>query len=164
MRRRGLCFLTVLHFFAIAGAIFVDSTWLAVLFLCVCSGSWIYIIRAAGRQSKKIEPEKPDLQEGDFVNFVAHELKTPLTSIRMSSSLLLHHNQLPGEKQRDFMLTLRRECLRLEKMLDNVLDFLRIEAGNFKPGFSHCNLETIVADAGYLYEEKLGIKRMSVSS
>jgi signal transduction histidine kinase len=63
-----------------------------------------------------------------FVSSVSHELKTPLTSIRMFAELLqMRKDQDP--QQARFLDTIVSESERLTRLLNNVLDFSRIERG-----------------------------------
>jgi NtrC-family two-component system sensor histidine kinase KinB len=66
----------------------------------------------------------------NLVGTVSHELKTPLTSLRMAIYLLLEQNVgalVP--KQRDLLETARDDADRLLRILDNLLDLARIEGG-----------------------------------
>jgi signal transduction histidine kinase len=67
-----------------------------------------------------------------FVSGVSHDLKTPLTSISMFAELL--ENQLPADcgdsdEARRSLAIIQGECGRLARLIDNVLDFTRIERG-----------------------------------
>jgi signal transduction histidine kinase len=66
----------------------------------------------------------------NLVGTVSHELKTPLTSLRMAVYLLLEQ-KLEGltATQRDLLETARDDADRLLRILDNLLDLARIEAG-----------------------------------
>jgi signal transduction histidine kinase len=63
-----------------------------------------------------------------FVSSVTHELKTPLTSIRMFAELL-QMEQPPDARPARFLATIVSESERLTRLLNNVLDFSRIERG-----------------------------------
>jgi signal transduction histidine kinase len=66
-------------------------------------------------------------QRTTFVANVSHELKTPLTSIRMYAELL-RDNRVPNEERRQrFLDTMVQEGERLTRLIDNVLDFGRLE-------------------------------------
>lgn len=66
----------------------------------------------------------------NLVATVSHELKTPLTSVRMVLHLLLEKNLGPlNKKQGDLIETARKDSERLLKMLDALLDIARLEAG-----------------------------------
>jgi signal transduction histidine kinase len=62
----------------------------------------------------------------DFVSNVSHELKTPLTAIRMFSELL-GRESLDFEKRGRYARILTLESERLTRLIDNVLDFARLE-------------------------------------
>jgi len=66
----------------------------------------------------------------NLVGTVSHELKSPLTSLRMAVYLLLEQN-IPGlsPTQQELLETVRDESDRLLRILDNLLDLARLEAG-----------------------------------
>lgn len=63
----------------------------------------------------------------DFVSNVSHELKTPLTSIRMFAELLADHRVKEPEKQNRYLRIIASESERLARLVNNVLDFARLE-------------------------------------
>lgn len=63
-----------------------------------------------------------------FVSSVSHELKTPLTAIRMFAETLLMGRARP-EAQHEYLETIVNESERLTRLLNNVLDFSSIESG-----------------------------------
>ena len=68
-------------------------------------------------------------QKTDFVSNVSHELKTPLTSIRMFADLLAE-KRVPDEKrQATYLRIIAAEASRLTRLINNVLDFARLERG-----------------------------------
>jgi signal transduction histidine kinase len=64
-----------------------------------------------------------------FVSSVSHELKTPLTAIRMFAETLQMRGSTEPQIQREFLNTIVNESERLTRLLNNVLDFSRIERG-----------------------------------
>jgi signal transduction histidine kinase len=67
--------------------------------------------------------------KADFISNVSHELRTPLTSIRMFNDLLRTGRVRSPEKQQEYLETVGREAERLQRMIDDILDFARHEAG-----------------------------------
>jgi signal transduction histidine kinase len=63
----------------------------------------------------------------DFVSNVSHELKTPLTSIRMFAELLVEDRVKDPGKRRRYLRIIASESERLARLVNNVLDFARIE-------------------------------------
>ncbi len=67
-----------------------------------------------------------------FVANVSHEFKTPLTNIRLYSELLEQGRVRDPEQGRDYLRTIGRETQRLARLVNNVLDFSRLEQGRKK--------------------------------
>jgi signal transduction histidine kinase len=66
-------------------------------------------------------------QKSDFVSSVSHELRTPVSSMRLMLENL-EHDRVPGESARqEYLRLLGSECRRLSALIENVLDFARIE-------------------------------------
>ncbi len=68
-------------------------------------------------------------QKTDFVSNVSHELKTPLTSIRMFSELLAENRVQDADRQKQYLNIIVSEAGRLTRLINNVLDFSRMERG-----------------------------------
>jgi two-component system phosphate regulon sensor histidine kinase PhoR len=64
----------------------------------------------------------------DFVANASHELKTPLTTIRGFAETLLEDDP-PDSLRRDFLTSIRDNTLRLQRMVDDLLDLSRLESG-----------------------------------
>ncbi len=64
-----------------------------------------------------------------FVSNVSHELKTPLTTIRMYAELLHEERVRDQEKRRQYLGVIVAESQRLTRLVNNVLDFSRLEQG-----------------------------------
>ncbi len=71
-------------------------------------------------------------QKTSFVANVSHELKTPLTNIRLFAEMLRNMKDLPAEKKERYLSVILSESERLSRLIANVLDFSRIEAGERK--------------------------------
>jgi signal transduction histidine kinase len=68
-------------------------------------------------------------QKTGFVANVSHELKTPLTSIRMFAEMLKTDRQPSEVKRREYLSLMVSESERLTRLINNVLDFSRMEQG-----------------------------------
>ena len=70
-----------------------------------------------------------DSQKDDFLSQVSHELRTPMTSIRSFSELLLGDEEVSEDQQARFTSIIHDESQRLTRLLDEILDVSRLEAG-----------------------------------
>jgi signal transduction histidine kinase len=82
-----------------------------------------------------------------FVSSVSHELKTPLTAIRMFAETLRMGRPADPALRDEYLDIIINESERLTRLLNNVLDFSRIEAGRKTYQFASHDLESIVRTA-----------------
>ena len=68
-------------------------------------------------------------RRSNFVAAVTHELKTPLTAIRMYGEMLRDGLVPSDDKRREYYRTITAESERLSRLIDNVLEFSRLEKG-----------------------------------
>lgn len=89
-----------------------------------------------------------DRMKSSFVAMASHELRTPLTAIKGFSSTLLEglDDQIYGiEDQREFLGIVVGECDRLRRLIDDLLNTSRIEAGeSLKPNYTHVDIKTLL--------------------
>ncbi len=121
---------------------------IALLVLAIGVGSWL-IVADLNRQLRLAR------QKTDFVSNVSHELKTPLTSIRMFSELLAEARVSDPAKQRSYLGIITAETARLTRLINNVLDFARIERGEKKYQFERCNLVELATETVETYRPHL---------
>ncbi len=70
-----------------------------------------------------------DAQKDAFLSQVSHELRTPMTSIRSFSEILVEDAEIPTDERNRFMSIIHHESIRLTRLLDELLDINRLEAG-----------------------------------
>ncbi|MDP3892497.1 sensor histidine kinase [Nocardioides sp.] len=97
-------------------------------------------LRAANDQLREL-----DRLKDDFVSTVTHELRTPLTSIRAFSEILLDNPDLDVEERRGFLQPLVEETERLTRLINQVLDLARLEAGAAEWEVRPVDIATVVA-------------------
>jgi signal transduction histidine kinase/HAMP domain-containing protein len=73
-----------------------------------------------------------ELVRRDFVANVSHELRTPLTVIRGFAETLGDSDDVP-EQERRFAATIRAHTVRMQRIVDDLLDLSRIESGGWVP-------------------------------
>ncbi len=69
-------------------------------------------------------------RRGAFVSAVTHELRTPLTTFRMYAEMLAEGMVPSAEQRQKYLDTLRREADRLAHLVENVLQYARLERGS----------------------------------
>jgi signal transduction histidine kinase len=82
--------------------------------------------------------------KSDFVANVSHELRTPLALIRLYAETLELGRLTAKEKYQDYYRIIREESERLTALINNILDFSRIEAGRKEYEFKETNLPDLV--------------------
>jgi len=81
----------------------------------------------------------------DFISLVSHELRTPLSSIQLFSETLLHGLSKEETRRADVLSTIIRNCRRLSRLINDVLDLSRMEAGRIKLNLSRFDLVELTA-------------------
>ena len=84
-------------------------------------------LRAANEQLRTL-----DAQKDEFLSQVSHELRTPMTSIRSFSEILLSDEEVSADDRHRFIAIVHDESERLTRLLDEILDIGRLEAGILK--------------------------------
>jgi two-component system phosphate regulon sensor histidine kinase PhoR len=95
----------------------------------------------------------------DFVANVSHELKTPLTSIRGYAETLLHS---PADTaiNRGFLETLHENAVRMQRLIDDLLDLARIESGSWEPRREPVLLARAAAEAWEAMGDRIGTRTL----
>ena len=91
----------------------------------------------------------------DFIANVSHELKTPLSLIRMFGELLATGKYKGEAMGREYAGIITREAERLSHLIDNVLDFARLERGKASYHFAEGHLEEVVERALDVFRHRL---------
>lgn len=86
-----------------------------------------------------------DLEEmrRGFIANVSHELRTPMTSIRGFIEGIID-GTIPPERQRDYLLIVRDETNRLNRLVNDLLDLARMEAGEIKMNLKDFNINELI--------------------
>ena len=97
-----------------------------------------------------------------FISSVSHELKTPLTSIRMFAEMLHLKENLEMEKAEEYIEIIEGECDRLSRLIENVLDLSKIERGVKEYHFTEIDLKSLLNYAVHLMSYQLKIENCNV--
>ncbi len=107
----------------LARANFTVNVTLLVILASVLLAGVVLVMRTAAREMKLSE------LKSDFVSNVSHELRTPLSSIRVFGELMRLGRVPDPAKVREYGEYIESEGRRLSQLIDNILDFSRIESG-----------------------------------
>jgi len=106
--------------------------------------------------------------KSDFVANVSHELRTPLALIRLYAETLELGRLTAKEKYQEYFRIIREESERLTALINNILDFSRIEAGRKEYEFKETDLAELVRSTldsyrfqieqnGFTFEENISV-------
>ena len=84
-----------------------------------------------------------DRKKTDFLNMVAHDIRTPLTAIKGYAELMLHYDET-RETQKDFLHIILKEIDRLALLVNEFLDTAKIEAGLIQYKFIALDLTDLI--------------------
>jgi signal transduction histidine kinase len=110
-------------------------------FIDLMLGAGLYLVYSNVRREAHLSRLK-----SDFVANVSHELKTPLALIRLFAETLELGRVPTEDKARQYYRVINKESQRLTQLINNILDFSRIEAGRKEYRFAPTNLGRIVSD------------------
>lgn len=89
-----------------------------------------------------------DELKNDLVATVAHEFRTPLTSLRMAVHLCLEEVVGPlTEKQADLLHAAREDCERLQSIINDLLDLARLQAGRIEMRKLPLSIQNLVEES-----------------
>jgi len=111
---------------------------LAVVAMCVLA---IIVLNLVRRQMTSTR------LKNDLVANVTHELKTPLSSMRLLVDTLLNSEKLNEKTAREYLQLIAKENSRLSRLIDNFLTFSRMERNKHVFDFSEVSVARVVDDA-----------------
>jgi signal transduction histidine kinase len=102
--------------------------------------------------------EELNQQKSMFVSTVSHDLKTPLTSIKIFAEMLLENEKSLSDKSKNHLEIIEGETDRLTRLINNVLDFSKIEKGLKDYSFREIHFNKIVKDVIDLMQYTIKMK------
>jgi len=97
-----------------------------------------------------------------FVSAVTHELRTPLTSLRLYLDLLNSGMIEDEAKQKEYLRTLASESDRLNRLVENVLDFARLEKRSDVATLQPLGIMTLLEDVRYTWSDRCAADTMEL--
>ncbi|RPI78697.1 MAG: hypothetical protein EHM45_05645 [Desulfobacteraceae bacterium] len=121
------------------GFLILSGLLLAIFVTAVILGGFL-LIWQAHRNLKDAQ------QKTSFVSNVSHELKTPLTTIRMYTELLNEDRIKDPQKKKNYLQVILTESERLTRLVNNVLNFSRLEQGRKKYHLEELDLSAFIRE------------------
>lgn len=112
-------------------------TWIGLVLVVVLCGGFYLVYRVGLRQIALVE------QQQDFVSAVSHELKTPLTSIRMYAEML-REGWAPEDKKATYYGFIHDESDRLSRLISNILQIARMTRNDVKPDLKRLTVSELM--------------------
>jgi signal transduction histidine kinase len=122
-----------------ARANFAYNMTLSALLAVVLIGGITLTLRTALREMKL------SAMKNEFVSNVSHELRTPLSSIRVFGEFMRRGRVSEQDKVREYGSYIETESRRLTQLINNILDFSRIESGRKVYDFEQADIEEVIA-------------------
>ncbi|WP_341221956.1 sensor histidine kinase [Polaribacter atrinae] len=89
-----------------------------------------------------------DKQKDEFLDTVAHELKTPITGIRAATELLMdEEDDMPKEVKVQFLKNILQDSERLGRLIHNILDFEKLETGRLHLDLEYVDIQKTIRKA-----------------
>ena len=101
-------------------------------------------------------------EQSDLVSEVVHELRTPMTSI-IGYSKMLNMPGIPPETKRQFAETIYREANRLGKMVNDFLEWARLESGRIRFEQKAVNMRELIGDTVLIIEPQAQERGITVA-
>jgi two-component system sensor histidine kinase KdpD len=107
----------------------------------------IHRIHLEERARKSQQFEEADRLKTAILHAVSHDLRTPITIIKTSASNLRHfHEGLSEDDRRELAETIENEADELNRLVGNLLDMSRLNAGAFQLNWELNSLEEVIGD------------------
>ena len=133
----------------LARASFAFNVAVTVLVAVVLVSGIAFALRSADRAMKL------SAMKSDFVSNVSHELRTPLASIRVFAELLRLGKVPTPARVQEYGEYIEAETRRLTRLINNILDFARIESGRKTYVFARADLREVVETTLKTFEVRL---------
>ena len=108
--------------------------------------------------------EELNKQKSLFVSTVSHDFKTPLTSIKIFAEMLLENEKRLSDKSKNHLEIIEGETDRLTRLINNVLDFSKIEKGVKEYSFREIHFNKIIKNVIELMQYTLKMKGFNLDT
>ena len=109
---------------------------------------------AASINALSQEVSRTEKMQSEFISSISHELRTPLTAITGWSETLMYDPSISEDSRRGMQI-IQKEAARLTGLVEELLEFTRIQDGRFKLNIELLDIESELEDTIFTYRELL---------
>ena len=102
--------------------------------------------------------------KSDFISTVSHEFKSPLTSIRQMSEMLINERIKKESRKKEYYEIMLEQSERLSHLIDNILDFSKIEEEKKVFRFEKTNLTEVIRHVTSVFQKSVANEGFSVTT
>ncbi len=129
--------------------------------LVLCSAA-VALLGFVSARRAYLRQQRLTEMKSDFVSSVSHELRAPIASVRLLTESLERGKVQDPARQREYFRFILQECRRLSSLIENVLDFSRIEEGRKRYEFEPANARDLVETTVKLMEPNAAEKHVAL--
>ncbi len=119
--------------------------------------------RAAEERARTEAAQRGEELRNNVLNALAHNFKTPLTSIKAAASVLRRSPDVNTEQSRELTIVIDEEADRLDQLIRESLDVARIQAHKDNPSIEECSMASIAARVRSRVSSYLGTRELTIS-
>lgn len=128
------------------------DVYLSYFLFIALSGSILMFAKTSYAKEKK-KAEQSDHLKSAFLANMSHEIRTPMNAILGFTQLL--HRDLPKVKRDEFLNVIQDNSQSLLRLIEDIIDISKIEAGELTLKMEHCNLNSIINEIASNYKQEL---------
>ena len=137
------------------------TRWFVLLISVSAAGALFGFVSARGAFQRQRQLAE---MKTNFVSSVSHELRAPIASVRLMAEGLERGKVQGEQKQQEYFRFIVQECRRLSSLVENVLDFSRIEQGRKQYEFEPTDLVALIQGAAKLMEPQGAERQISITA
>lgn len=121
------------------------------------------VVDITERKHTEEQTKKATQIKSTFISMVSHELRTPLSSMKSGTDILLNEFEGPiNEPQRETLDVIKRNIDRLSRLISNVLDYSRLEAGKMAMIYEKTDLHELINEVCHSVTTDLDEKNLQL--
>lgn len=119
-------------------------------------------VKRSDAEARHAQEKELSEMKNEFVSMVSHELRTPLASIKAYVEMLIDGEAVDADTQREFYEVIQNEANRLGRLIDNILNISRIEAGLARINRKPHDLSEILREASDVIAPNAARKQITI--